>query len=316
MPEIIALGEPMVEFVAAERGRLGSAVTFRRGWGGDTSNFAVAAARLGASCGYLTRLGGDEFGRSFLELWAREGVDSSCVIVDPDGFTGIYFVALDEDGQHTFTYFRTGSAASQMQPADVPRGYVAGARAFHTSGITLAISGSARAAAMAAIALARERGVLVSFDANVRPRLLDLAALRGVVRSTMRQVDVAFLSAEDAAYLFGALPPGEVADRVLADGPRLVVLKQGAAGCLVASSDGPRLAVPGWAVAAVDATGAGDAFDAAFLLEWLRGAPPDSAARFANAVGALTTLGPGAVAPIPTRAEVEAFVVRNEPVEG
>lgn len=310
MPEIVALGEPLVEFAGEERGRLGSVAAFRRGWGGDTSNFIVAVARLGGSCGYVTRLGGDEFGRSFLELWRREGVDTSHVIVEPEGCTGIYFIAMDEGGQHSFTYYRAGSAASRLQPSDLTAEALGAARIFHTSGITQAISASAAAAADAAIALARAGGLTVSFDANVRPRLQPVATLGGIIERSLGQADIAFLSTEDAAHLYGPLPPEAVVERVIAGGPPLVVLKQGAAGCLVATSDGTRLEVPGWRVQAVDATGAGDAFDAGFLVEWLRGAPLEQAAGFANAVGALTTLGPGAVGPIPTRAQVQQFLGR------
>lgn len=89
-PEIVALGEGLVEFAALERGRLEQVTTFRRGCGGDTSNFVVAAARLGASAGYITRVGDDDFGRACLALWQTEGVDISQVIVAPDSFTGIY----------------------------------------------------------------------------------------------------------------------------------------------------------------------------------------------------------------------------------
>ncbi|MDR7486855.1 MAG: sugar kinase [Armatimonadota bacterium] len=308
MPEIIALGEPMVEFAAAERGPLRRVTTFHRGFGGDTSNFIVAAARLGASCGYVTRLGDDEFGRAFLDLWAAEGVDASRVVVEPGGFTAVYFISLDEAGRHSFTYYRAGSAASRLAPSDIAADYLATARAVHTSGITQAISPSAATAAAAAMTAARARGVLVSYDANIRPRLLGLDRLRGLCDAALRLADVVFLSTEDAGYLYGASSPEDVVERVLACGPRLAVLKQGPEGCLVAAADGRRLRVPGWRVEPVDATGAGDAFDAAFLVEWLGGAPLAEAARLANAVGAMTTLGRGAVGPIPRRDAVEAFM--------
>ncbi|MDR7518538.1 MAG: sugar kinase [Armatimonadota bacterium] len=308
VPEIVALGEPMAEFAAVERGRLSTVTTFRRGFGGDTSNFVVAAARLGGRCGYITRLGDDEFGRAFLDLWHREGIDTSRVVVEPDGFTGVYFTALAEDGSHSFIYYRAGSAASRLGPADISVDYLATARLVHTSGITLAISESARAAAEAMVEAARRCGVMVSFDANVRPRLLDLRRLGPIVEETMGKADLVFLSAEDADHLYGPLSPARVVERVLAGGARIVAFKLGADGCLVAGADGSRWAVPSWPVEPVDATGAGDAFDAAFVIQWLRGVPPEEAARFANAVGALVASGLGAVDPIPTRSQVEAFM--------
>jgi len=312
VPDLIALGEPMAEFAAQEEGRLGAATLFRRGWGGDTANVAVAAARLGTTAGYITRLGGDEFGRSFLDLWARDGVDASRVIVEADGFTGVYFIALAPDGTHDFTYYRAGSAASRLRPEDIDVDYLVGARVLHTSGITQAISNSARAAADRAIEVARAHRVTVSYDVNVRPKLRPLEEFRGIVEGTLPRADIVFLSQEDAAHLYGEIDAEAVLEGILAAGSRLAVLKLGDEGCLIASAAGERVRLPAWPVEAVDTTGAGDAFDAAFLTEWLRGEPLDRAGRFANAVGALTAQGVGAVAPIPGRAQVEAFLLERE----
>ncbi len=311
MPDIVALGEPLLEFVAAERGRLQDVKTFQRGWGGDTSNFVVAVARLGGSSGYLTRIGGDEFGRSFLALWRQERVDASRVTVEPDGVTGIYFIAFPEDGAHEFTYYRAGSAASHLQPTDIPVDYVDRARVFHTSGITQAISASAAETAKVAITQARTCNLTISYDANIRPKLQPLSSLRAAFEATIPSVDIVFLSGEDAEHLYGTVPSQEVVRRILACGPNIAVLKQGAAGCLIASADGT-LSIPGWPITPVDATGAGDAFDAAFLIEWRRGAPLDQAGRFANAVGALTASSLGAVTAIPTRTRVEQYVAQLE----
>lgn len=308
MPDIISLGEPMVEFAAEQRGRLGTVTRFRRGWGGDTSNFIVAAARLGNDCGYITRLGGDEFGRSFLELWLAEGVDASRVIVDRDGFTAVYFIAYRDDGGHDFTYYRKGSAASRLHPDDLDPAYLGRARVFHTSGISQAISESSQATVEAAIEMARAGGALISYDVNLRPRLWPPEAARAIIEATMAVADLVFVSTEDATHLYGDEPEATVVERVLLSGPRLVVLKQGERGCLITSATGERAHVPAWQVDVLDATGAGDAFAAAFLTEWLRGGSLERAGRFANAVGALTARGLGAVYPLPTRTQVEEFI--------
>src|SRR5690606_34103128 len=127
--------------------------------------------------GYLTALGQDEFGDSFVRLWAENEVDASRVIRDPDAPTGVYFVTHGEDG-HVFSYLREGSAASRMGPKDVARDYIAGARVLHASGISMAISASACDAVFAAIGAAREAGVMVSFDTNLRLRLWPLERAR------------------------------------------------------------------------------------------------------------------------------------------
>ncbi|MCU0564096.1 MAG: PfkB family carbohydrate kinase, partial [Desulfobacterales bacterium] len=114
-PDIVSLGEPMLEFNAPEEGALSEVPGFSVGWGGDTSNFAVAASRAGGTVGYLTRLGADEFGDSFVNLWRQEGIDTTHVARDPQAATGIYFISR-KGRQHHFTYYRRGSAASRMTP--------------------------------------------------------------------------------------------------------------------------------------------------------------------------------------------------------
>ena len=106
-PDVVSLGEPMVEFCATDVGRpQPSTIIQTRGGGGDTSNFAVAAARQDLKVAHICRLGSDEFGKSFLELWEQEGMDNSRVIVEPDAFTAIYIISLMEGGGHDFTYYR------------------------------------------------------------------------------------------------------------------------------------------------------------------------------------------------------------------
>jgi 2-dehydro-3-deoxygluconokinase len=306
--DIVAFGEPLVEFTAEERGPLEAIRTFRRGWGGDTSNAAVAAARLGVSVGYVTRLGSDEFGRSFLTLWRGEGVDTSRVIVDPEGYTGVYFIAFEEDGAHDFTYYRQRSAASRLRAGELDPNYLANCRILHTSGITQAISDSSRAATQEAIAAARAKHVAISYDANIRPKLAPLATLREMFESTVTRADILFVSDEDLRHLYSEVPVDRSVEAILGRGPQLVVLKAGARGCLVLGADGRRDTVPGFSVRPVDTTGAGDAFDAGFLVRWLEGSLPNEAAEFANAVAALTASGLGAVEPLPTRSQVERFL--------
>lgn len=310
MAELVSLGEALVEF-AAVGGSLEDAQTYRRGFGGDTSNFAVAAARLGARVAYVTRVGDDGFGRCLLRMWQREGVQTRYVRVVPEEPTGIYFLAQDPGGRSHFTYYRADSAASRLSPQDVPPEAVDAARLLHTSGISQAISPSAREAVRWALERARRRGVVVSYDLNVRPKLLPPPRFREVVLEALPWVDLAFLSTEDAGYVFPDVAEEDVLRAVLNLGARVAVLKRAERGCAVATAEGERLAVPAWPVDAVDPTGAGDAFDAAFAVEWLAGRRLDQAARFANAVGALATTEVGATAALPTRAQVEAFLSRH-----
>jgi len=302
--DVLAIGEPMLEF--SQTGDGGTAPQYLQGYGGDTSNFAVAAARQGARVGYVTRLGRDTFGERFMALWQREGIDVTSVQHDPAAATGIYFISHDEAGHH-FSYYRTGSAASRMRPDDLPQRAIEATRVLHVSGISQAISTSACDAVFAALTMARDANRLVSYDPNVRLKLWPAARARAIVLETVGLADYCLPSLEDAVALLGDDSPDALADAFLARGARCVALKLGPEGVLVATAE-ERYRVAGVRVESVDATGAGDTFDGAFITELLRGARLEDAARYANAAAALSTRGYGAVDPIPARTEVERYL--------
>lgn len=300
-PVLLCLGEPMIEF---NRPREGDGRTWLQGFGGDTSNAAIAAARQGADVGYLSALGRDWMGDAFLDLWKAEGVDSSSVTRHDSAPTGVYFVTHAEKG-HTFDFLRKGSAAALMTPDSLPHAPIAGARILHLSAISQAISPDALATCRAAIDIARASGVQVSYDTNLRLRLWDLAAARRTIDATMALTDIALPSLDDSRQLTGLGSPEAIVDFYLGLGPSLVALKMGPDGALIASRN-RRVRVAPHRVKAVDATGAGDTFDGAFLARLLAGDDPEAAGRYANVAAALSTEGYGAVAPIPRRLRVEA----------
>jgi 2-dehydro-3-deoxygluconokinase len=301
-PEIVAIGEPMIEFNQTQA----SAREYLQGFGGDTSNFCVAAARQGGRVGYITRVGNDAFGRSLLELWQREGVDVSGVATDEQAHTAVYFVTHDERG-HAFSYLRKGSAASRLSPANVPLGPIGGARFLHVSGISQAISESACDAVLAALEHAKREGVAVTFDPNVRLKLWPLTRARAIIDATARLADYLLPSFEDAHTLTGLADPEAIVQHYLALGPHTVCLKMGGDGVLVAQG-ASRVRIAGHQIDVVDATGAGDCFDGAFVTRLAAGDTAEAAARYANAAAALSTQGYGAVAPIPRPDDVRAML--------
>jgi 2-dehydro-3-deoxygluconokinase len=305
--DLVALGEPLFE-LNQTRGASGG---YAQGFGGDTSNCAIAAARLGARVAYVTRLGDDTFGRMFLDLWRRERVDASGVGIDADAPTGLYFVTHGAKG-HEFTYRRAGSAASRMRPADLPLPLIRAARVLHVSGISQAISAGACDACFAAIDAARAAGVQVSYDTNLRLQLWPLPRARAIIRASLALASWALPSLDDAKLVFEREDPDEILDACHAAGAPLVVLRCGAAGCVV--SDGQRRErIAGHRVQAIDATGAGDCFDGAFAARLIAGDDPIEAARYANAAAALATTGYGAVAPLPVHAAVMALLTEQVP---
>ena len=274
------------------------------GYGGDTSNAAIAAARQGARVGYITAIGQDMAGDAFMRLWADEGVDSATVIRMEDAQTGVYFMTHDAGG-HRFHHYRTGSAASRYTAAMLPEAAIAAARILYVSGISQGISTSAADAVYRAIDIAKAHAVKVAYDTNYRPKLWPPAWAAAVMHAAMARADIALPGLEDAAALTGLHDPDAIADCYLRLGAPLVVLKMGAAGVLLATGT-ERHRIPARPVRLVDAAGAGDVFCGAFLARILAGDVPLAAALYANTAAALACEGLGCVAPIPTAAQVLA----------
>ena len=301
--DLVAIGEPLMEF--SETMRAGEKL-YLPGYGGDTSNAAIAATRQGARVAYVTAVGDDAFGQGFLDLWDREGVNRDSVKVRSDARTGIYFISHGQDG-HQFSYYRAGSAASLMGVSDFPKELIESSHILHVSGISQAISVSACDLVFEALRHARSSGTITSYDTNLRLRLWPLDRARAVIHAALALSDIGLPGLDDARQLTGLQTPDDICDAYLALGCRIVALTLGKDGTMVATPAEKRH-VPTMVVNAVDATGAGDTFDGAFLAEWRRSGDPFLAARYANGAAALSTQGYGAVAPIPNRPSVEAFV--------
>jgi 2-dehydro-3-deoxygluconokinase len=296
--DIVSIGEPMIELNQTRPGE----PQYLQGFGGDSSNMIIAAARQGAKTAYVTRLGEDEFARMFLRLWAAEGVDASGVALDPAAFTAVYFVQHGLRG-HLFHYIRAGSAASRMRPEDLPIEIVRAARFVHASGISMAISDSACKAVLLSFEESKGAGAKISFDANLRLKLWPLEGAREGIAAAAALADYFFPSLEDAETLSGLKAQDEKGrDEILrwahGLGAKNVFLKLGPEG-VIASDGRRREKIPPIRVKTVDATGAGDCFCGAALARLAAGDSIFDAARYANAAAALKTTGFGAVAPVP-----------------
>jgi len=300
--DVAALGEAMLEFNQTTPGQ----PQYLQGFGGDTSNAVIAAARAGARTTYLTRLGQDAFGDALMALWQREGVDTSGIERDAQAPTGIYFVSHGTKG-HEFSYLRAGSAASRMTPQWLPRALVRQSKILHLSGISLAISPGARDTAFEAMAEARRAGTLVSFDSNLRLKLWSLDDARAGIARAAASCDLFLPSVEDVTALSGLADPDAIIDWSHALGARQVVLKLGPEGAIV-SEGARRERIAGHRVQAVDATGAGDCFCGSLLARIARGDSLFDAARYANAAAALAVQGFGAVAPLPGPEQVRVLL--------
>jgi 2-dehydro-3-deoxygluconokinase len=295
----------MVEFNQTHPGQ----PDYLQGFGGDTSNATLAAARAGARTAYLTRLGNDPWGKALLALWAKEGVNTDAIDLDPAAPTGVYFVTHGNQG-HEFSYLRAGSAASRMSPdtlSPTARQTIKEAQWLHVSGISLAISTSACDTVLAAMAWARECKTQVSLDANLRLKLWPLARAQACLKQAITLCDVFLPSEDEVKPLMGADDSLAVLDWAQQLGARHVVLKRGAQGAVVRTG-AQQFDIAGHAVQRVDATGAGDCFAGNLLTRLAKGDGWLEAAQYANAAAALSVQGYGAVAPLPRPEAVRALL--------
>jgi sugar/nucleoside kinase (ribokinase family) len=297
--EIIALGEALVEIMRPARDLpLDEPGPFVGPFpSGAPAIFADAAARLGARVGFIGVVGEDDFGRCLQRRLLADGLDLTHLRVTAERPTGCAFVAYFADGSRRFLFHLRHAAAGMLGPDDVQPEYVQGVRVLHVMGSALALSESSCAACYKAAELAADSGALVSFDPNLRPELLGVERVRMLCAPILELADIVLPSGPEARMLTGA-EDDEKAARQLAAGKRVVALKQGSRGSTVFTGEA-ELYVPALSVEEVDPTGAGDCYDAAFLVGLLKGWPLEKCARFANAVGALavTALGPMEGAP-------------------
>lgn len=284
--EVVTMGESMVVFVPESSGPLRHADRFTRGVAGAESNVAIGLCRLGHPAAWMGRLGDDEFGRYIWTTLRGEGVDLSHAAMDPDAPTGIMFKERAVGADSRVFYYRRGSAASRQDAPDLAATAFQGARWLHLTGITPALGEAPRRATARALQLAREFGLGVSLDPNYRARLWSRAEAAPVLRALADQVDVLLISDGEGEVLYGVSEPDAVASAALACGCRLVAVKRGERGALLATAQG-RWSIPAFPVPVVEPTGAGDAFAAGLLAGLLEGRSPESCGRLGAVCGAL-----------------------------
>ncbi|HZP02981.1 MAG TPA: carbohydrate kinase family protein [Terriglobia bacterium] len=272
------------------------------GPGGNSVNTGVALARLGSRVRIAAALGNDRLGRMIREVVREKGVDDANLVA-VDGFrTSTSLVLIQANGERRLLHFRGASAAFAENHIDW--GLVNGAQIFHCAS-AFALPAFDGAPFERAIARAKRLGCLTSINVcwDTKNRWLPL------LQPALQHADFIFPNVDEGYQLTGEREPAAIARRLQSHGVKTVVVKLGAAGCYVQGPSGS-FTSPGFKVSPVDTTGAGDCFAAAFLAEISRGATLEEAARFANAAGALSTLGMGGADSAPTRLQVVEFMGR------
>jgi tagatose kinase len=270
--------------------------------------FAAQAARLGARVAAVGAVGDDAFGRCLLNQMRQDGVASGGIKILGTHTTGVAFVAYNADGSRDFVFHIADAAAGQIAPDMLDASLFEGLGCLHLMGSTLSIHQAALNTGLRALQLAQDAGAKFSFDPNLRPQLLPVDQARAAFAPFLAAADVVIPTADEARILTGTTRLEDAVETLLADRlDRIVIITQGAQGCTVYTTAETQH-IPGFSVREADPTGAGDCFDAGFLVEWLAGRTPAEAARFANACGALAVTRQGPMTGARPRSEVEAFI--------
>jgi 2-dehydro-3-deoxygluconokinase len=286
-------------------GGLASGAPFRLRIGGAESNFGVALTRLGVPVTWVSRLGADPLGDLIHDTLVAEGLDLRFVERDSEAPTGVFF-KWHENGEGRVLYRRAGSAASRLQPADVPDEAYDAVRLVHLTGITMALSGSARAAVLAVAAEARARGIPVTFDPNYRPALwAGPGEAQARQREVLPHVDWYLCGEREGCLLFGVESADEVRRAAQVGGAGDAAVRVAARGAIVWDDHEGVEVAPHQLEEVIDEIGAGDGFAAGFAYGLLHGWTRVACARAGNLIAAHALRGTGDWETFPRLEEIE-----------
>jgi sugar/nucleoside kinase (ribokinase family) len=302
-PDIICLGEMLVEIMRAEVGVPHIVPGLYKGP-------YPSGAPVGVTSGYIGVVGNDDFGLCITQKLSKDGVDISQVRVDKTKTTGAAFVQYNKDGTRKFIF--SAGAAGQTNPDDINKAFFKGIKNLHIMGSALSISENSRDACYKAVKIAKECNpdVVISFDPNLRVEMLPIETIIKICKPIVDAATVILPSGEEAEMLAGIKGEDAACKELLKRGTKMVVLKRAKNGSRVYTGS-KVIDQPSFKVNEVDPTGAGDSFGGAFMVGYIKNTPIEENLKFANAVGAMkvTSFGP---MPDHSRNDVIEFIKKNQ----
>lgn len=316
---VVCFGELLIDFVPTVNGvSLAEAPAFKKAPGGAPANVAVGIARLGGSSAFIGKVGEDEFGYMLADILKENNVNTEGMCFDPGARTALAFVTLRSDGEREFMFYRNPSADMLLEESELDLDLIRKAKIFHYGSISL-ITEPCKSAHIAAAKAAKEAGVVISYDPNLRLPLWPSAdSAREGILSIWETADIIKISEEEISFLTQGEDPYDenVVRKLYHPNLKLLLVTDGPDGCRYYTKDfGGR--VEGVKVDAVDTTGAGDAFVAGVLSQLAvdlsliqKEDKLRDALKFANACGALTVTERGAIPALPTREAVVNAILK------
>lgn len=308
---IVALGELLVDFVPAEPAmKLCEAGKIIKTASGSSGIFACAAAQLCGESGFLGQLGNDSLSQMVYNIVKEQGVDLSHCVKSSEGQIGLAFIEYLPTGRN-YQYYRENSVGSRYSAQKLDAQYIKDAFALHYSGMLLELSEEMRSACIKAVEIAKENGVLVSFDPNIRKELMHTPLARQRLEDALKTADVIAPTLDEGKFITGCEKPGDVLRALHATGCKIVALTRDKDGAII--SDGKNVVFAGGIdVPALDPTGAGDTFAAALVFCIRQGYSLEDTAMFCNSAGTLATTKRGAIGiALPTLEQVKEMAQKK-----
>ncbi|PAE09176.1 2-dehydro-3-deoxygluconokinase [Terribacillus saccharophilus] len=309
--DVIALGETMMQFTPESEGLMRHAATYIAKIAGAETNTLIGLARLGHNTGWISKVGNDEFGHKILMAVRGEGVDTSQTRMDPSFPTGTFFKEIVREGEVRIQYYRENSAASKLSTDDLDESYFAGVKYLFITGITPALSKSAKEAIFNSIELAKKNDLKVVFDPNIRKKLWSESEAKKALIEIAKHADIVLPGKSEGDFLFGTDDPKQIADSFLRLGASLVVVKLGDKGAYYSQRQTTGF-VPGFKVPKiVDPVGAGDSFAAGLLSGLIDNESIPDAVKRGCAMGAMAVMVKGDYEGLPDKKRLKQFMSQD-----
>jgi fructokinase len=321
MPDIVTIGESLIDFLSTERGVL---IEETKGFtiapGGAPANVAAAVAKLGGSSGFIGKVGKDSFGIMIRNTLIEAGINVDQLVMDRSVNTTLAFISVKPNGEPDFVFYRNHCGADlALRGDEIDRGYVEEARILHYGSISFT-GEPLKSATLRAIDVARRSDSIISYDPNLRPSLWEnLRTAKTEIENALEYADIVKLTNVELEFITGTDNLSRGTNLILKYGPRMVFVTRGGESSYFNNGD-IELEYPTFEMELVDATGAGDAFMGGVLLRLseglAKGGPVfnlsreemESILRFSTACGALTVTRKGVVPALPTMKEVQSFL--------
>jgi tagatose kinase len=309
MAEVWTMGEILVEIMRPEAGMgLDVPGVFKGPYpSGAPAIFIDTVARLGHTAGIIGGVGADDFGKCVTDRLERDGVDTGRVLRDDTGSTAVAFVTYFEDGSRRFIYHIDGTPATKARfSKDISIDQ--STKFFHMMGCSLMVNETFQKEIIAAAEHMASRGVKLSVDPNIRPELLKTRTIHDVLGPVLKNCSILMPGLSELKLLSGTDDVRNGIETLFEqEALELIVLKKGSEGAVIYSRE-EEITVPVYKVEEVDATGAGDCFDAGFLCGVLEGLSLDECGKLAAAAGALNAAAFGPMEGEISKAAVDKLI--------